>query len=183
LVEHATGGVVTAMEARHSDHAEQRLYERFNLILDDALAQQLALKIDSGASALLGYQDNERELHAVEIEGRTIVAVWQPRDRKFITFLHPDEFRSLMRGLGSAQPKAAPPAGQLPSGELAAARHAEWVELMAARDLRTSKRWVALGRAVKLGAKPELHAGPVYPDPSKFYHINDTVPLHECLPK
>lgn len=90
------------MEAHPSEHAEQRLFERFNLVLDDALTEQLAAKIDAGASALLGFQDNARELHAVEIAGRTVVAVWEPSARIFITFLHPDEFRGRLKDLGSS---------------------------------------------------------------------------------
>ena len=89
------------MEAHSSSHAEQRLFERFNLIMDDEMAKQLAGLIDQGSTAFLGIQDNSRELHAVEIAGRTIVVVWQPSNRTFITVLHPDEFRSRLKCLGS----------------------------------------------------------------------------------
>lgn len=207
-------------EAYSSEHAEERLYQRFNLVLDEDLTRQLALKIDSGESALLGYQDNTRELHAVEIAGRTVVVVWQPRDRTFITFLHPDEFRGRLMNLGSARmPKmpnleklrsAAPakpkkaakppaPARAAPSEdeaqeaaraarklavqrvhEMGLAKHAAWVEQMAARELRTRKNWFALGRGIAPNAEPEIHPHPIHPNIVKLYHLRVTVLQHGC---
>jgi hypothetical protein len=189
------------MEAHPSEHAEQRLYERFNLILDEDLIQQLAVKLDTGKSALLGYQDNARELHAVEIAGRTVVVVWQPRDRTFITFLHPDEFRGRLMSLGSADmPKlekslSAPPTkpqkarksrlsararatrklAVQKAHELRLARYVEWVEQMAVRELRTRRNWLAIGRGIVPNAKPEIHPHPIHPNIVKLYHLSATV--------
>lgn len=180
-----------------SDHAEQRLYERFNLVLDDALLEQLAYQIDTGASAFLGHQDNTRELHAIEIAGRTVVLVWQPRDRTLVTFLHPDEFRERLLNLSASTPltrdrkasthhrqaKQAKQARKLAREQAHAmrlAQHAEWMERMAAQQLRTRKHWYDLGQGIRPGSIPKLHLHPVHPSTVKFYHVRDTVPQKTC---